>query len=153
RERKGDVELLARTFLARTFAGARAAPALHPLALEKLREYHWPGNVRQLQKVLCRAAGVCRGSLVMPEDVDFGETGARREAQTDDALAGLRALIESAWRSGQPRLWDHLHDLLDRELLAFAQAQGVSEVELKDRLGKSRNYVRERLKQLGLKAP
>src|SRR5262249_47981243 len=65
RERKDDIELLARTFLARMFTGS-VRPTLHPLALERLREYHWPGNVRQLQKVLCRAAGVCRGMQIMP---------------------------------------------------------------------------------------
>ena len=88
---------------------------------------------------------------IFPEDVDFGEMSTRPETAADP-LAGLRALIERSWKNGQVRLWDHLHDLLDRELLAFAQGQGVSEVELKDRLGKSRNYVRDRLKQFGFKA-
>jgi DNA-binding NtrC family response regulator len=150
RERPGDVELLARTFLARLFSSGGTRPVLHPLALERLRGCHWPGNVRQLQKVICRAVGTCRGQYIMPEDIDFGELK-RPESVAEDPQAGLRALVEAAWRSGQPRLWDHLHDLLDRELLAFARSQGVSEVELKDRLGKSRNYVRDRLKQLGLK--
>lgn len=152
RDRRGDVELLARTFLARMFAGSSARPTLHPLALERLQAYDWPGNVRQLQKVLCRAAGVCRGTQIMPEDIDFGELS-RSETATADPPAGLRALVEQTWRSGQPRLWDHLHDLLDRELFAFAQAQGLSEVDMGKRLGKSRNYVRDRLKELGFKAP
>jgi DNA-binding NtrC family response regulator len=151
RERKGDVERLADAFLARTFADSRAAPALHPQALQKLREHHWPGNVRQLQKVLRRAASVCRGSLILPEDVDFG--GDDSPPAADDSVSGLRSLIGSAW-DGQPgRVWDYLHDLLDLELLSFAQEQGVSLKKLAERLGKSRNYVRERLKHFGLSAP
>jgi DNA-binding NtrC family response regulator len=152
RERDGDVERLARTFLARMFAGG-GRPALHPLALQKLNGYHWPGNVRQLHKVICRAAVDCRNQQIMPEDIDFGELGRAEKPPALDEPAGLRGLIEKAWHGGQARLWDHLHDLLDRELLSFAQAQGASEVEIAARLGKSRNYVRDRLKQLGLKPP
>jgi DNA-binding NtrC family response regulator len=151
RDRKDDVELLARAFLTRTFAGSRA-PALHPAALEKLKSHDWPGNVRQLQKVLCRAAGVCRGREILPEDIDFGELRPS-QPQEADPLAGLRSLIASEWRSGRPRLGDHLHDLLDRELLTFAQAEGLSEVKLADRLGISRNNLRKRLEQFGLKGP
>jgi DNA-binding NtrC family response regulator len=154
-ERHNDIELLARTFLTRAFTGSNAAPALHPQALQRLLDYDWRGNVRQLQKVLCRAAGGCRGMQILPEDIDFGElAGPQSQAEpAGDPLAGLRSLIESAWRAGTPNLWDHLHDLLDRELLAFAQTQGVSEVELANRLGKSRNYVRDRLRQFGFKKP
>jgi transcriptional regulator with GAF, ATPase, and Fis domain len=153
RERKEDIELLARTFLARMFTGG-PRPTLHPLALEKLRSYGWPGNVRQLHKVVCRAANVCRGMQIFPEDIDFGELSAL-PARPDaaDPLSGLRALIEQSWQAELPKLWDHLHDLLDRELLAYAQAQGVSEVKLAERLDKSRGYVRGRLKQFGFKAP
>jgi two-component system nitrogen regulation response regulator GlnG len=151
RERKGDIELLARAFLARMFAGGRA-PALYPAALEKLKSYDWPGNVRQLQKVLCRAAGVCRGREILPEDIDFGDLQPSRP-EAADPLAGLRSLIASAWRSGRPRLSDHLHDLLDRELLTFAQAEGLSEVKLAERLGISRGNLRKRLEQSGLKGP
>src|SRR6266545_2889385 len=104
RERKDDIELLARTFLARMFTGS-TPPALHPLALERLRGHDWPGNVRQLQKVLCRAIGICRGPQILAEDIDFGELNAGREA-SGDPLAGVRALIEVAWRIEQPKLWD-----------------------------------------------
>jgi DNA-binding NtrC family response regulator len=151
RERKGDVERLARAFLGRTFGGSRA-PALHSAALEKLQGYDWPGNVRQLQKVLCRAAGVCRGREILPEDIDFGEMRPVPPPEADP-LAGLRSLIASAWRSGQTHLSDHLHALLDRELLTFARAEGLSEVKLAERLGISRGNLRKRLEQCGLKGP
>lgn len=151
RERKGDVELLARSFLARTFGSTRA-PVLHPAALAKLQGHDWPGNVRQLQKVLCRAAGVCRGREILPEDIDFGELGPS-SSQEPDLLAGLRSLIASEWRSGRPGLSRYLHDLVDRELLTFAKAQGLSEVKMAEWLDISRGNLRKRLEQAGLKAP
>lgn len=149
RERREDIELLAHTFLGRMFAGSSSPPALHPAALQKLRAYDWPGNVRQLQKVICRAAGVCRGSFIMPEDIDFGELN--REGTVPKASGdSLKSLIESAWRSEQPELWTHLHDLVQREVLTFALKQpGISQVQLARRLGMSRNHLRARLKHFG----
>lgn len=60
RERAGDVPSLTRHFLARI----GEQPGLRPLsisdtALSLLAAYDWPGNVRQLQAVLFRAAVFC----------------------------------------------------------------------------------------------
>jgi DNA-binding NtrC family response regulator len=159
RERKDDIELLARTFLARMFAGSSNRPALHPLALERLRDYSWPGNVRQLQKVLCRAAGVYRGGEILPEDIDFGELNRPGEpgpalTSAADPAAALRPWIEAAWESGRPDLWEHLQEEVQRQLLAFALARGdLSQVQLAQRLGVSRNHLRARLKHFGFTAP
>src|SRR5205823_2634993 len=104
RERKEDIALLARHFLARLF-GDGSAPALHPAALERLRNHAWPGNIRQLQKVLCRAAGSCRGSQITPEDIDFGKMAQATAPAPDDGEGavrdGLHRLVEWAWQSNQ----------------------------------------------------
>ena len=55
RERRDDVELLARHFIARFCGEMGRAPAkLHPVALRALAEYPWPGNVRELKNVIER---------------------------------------------------------------------------------------------------
>jgi DNA-binding NtrC family response regulator len=160
RDRKEDIEPLARRFLARLFGGGTSAPTLHPNALERLREHSWPGNIRQLQKVLCRAAGVCRGSQIMPEDLDFGELEGgpslpSKPACTEEAaLAGLRCLVEWAWNSSQSDLWPLLQQQLEQELLRFALSQpGISQVQLARRLGMARNTLRTRIEQYGLQPP
>jgi DNA-binding NtrC family response regulator len=153
------VELLAQRFLRRLFGGASSAPVLHAEALRRLREHAWPGNIRQLEKVLCRAAGAARGPQIMPEDLDFGELGATQTettAATDDAaaLAGLRRAVAWAWASDKPDLWPLLQQQLECELLRYALAQpGVSQVQLARRLGMARNTLRARLKQYGLEEP
>jgi DNA-binding NtrC family response regulator len=160
RERCGDVELLARRFLRRLSGGTPSALSLHPDALQMLRSYRWPGNVRQLQKVLCRAAGTARGPQIMPGDLDFGEldgatnAGAATNPGEDTPLAGLRAAIAWAWGSGQSGIWPLLQRQLECELLRYTLAQpGVSQVQLARRLGMARNTLRARLKRYGLEEP
>lgn len=53
RERSEDIEPLARYLL--NYVGGATKPELDPQALEALRTYSWPGNVRQLKNCLERA--------------------------------------------------------------------------------------------------
>ncbi|HKR93610.1 sigma-54 dependent transcriptional regulator [Novosphingobium sp.] len=69
RERIGDIPALTRFFLARI----GEQPGLRELgitdgALSLLAAYDWPGNVRQLQAVLFRAAVFCDGDALTSED-------------------------------------------------------------------------------------
>ena len=69
RERTGDLPALTRFFLARI----SEQPGLPELgitggALSLLSAYDWPGNVRQLQAVLFRAAVFCDGDALTSED-------------------------------------------------------------------------------------
>jgi Nif-specific regulatory protein len=75
REHPEDVPALADHFLRRLAAECgRPAPKLTPAALDKLRAYHWPGNVRQLRAVLESAVVMADGdvidapALLLPED-------------------------------------------------------------------------------------
>jgi DNA-binding NtrC family response regulator len=69
RERTGDIPALSRHFLTRI----GEQPGLRALgitdgALALLAAYDWPGNVRQLQAVLFRAAVFCDGDALTAED-------------------------------------------------------------------------------------
>ncbi|WP_179406561.1 sigma-54-dependent transcriptional regulator [Novosphingobium marinum] len=69
RERTGDIPPLSRHFLARI----GEQPGLRELgitdgALSLLSAYDWPGNVRQLQAVLFRAAVFCDGDALTSHD-------------------------------------------------------------------------------------
>ncbi|MCB2060414.1 MAG: sigma-54 dependent transcriptional regulator [Novosphingobium sp.] len=69
RERPGDIPALSRHFLGRI----GDQPGLRELgitdgALALLAAYDWPGNVRQLQAVLFRAAVFCDGDALTSED-------------------------------------------------------------------------------------
>lgn len=57
RERKGDIELLAKHFAARMAfeLGCKQIPEFTPVALDTLEAYNWPGNVRELKNTVERA--------------------------------------------------------------------------------------------------
>lgn len=44
-------------------------PKLAPQAFERLAQYHWPGNVRQLENALFQAVSLCEGGTVKAEHI------------------------------------------------------------------------------------
>jgi transcriptional regulator with PAS, ATPase and Fis domain len=112
RERREDVEPLARVLLARV--GARQGRALRfsPEALRVLLGYAWPGNVRELENALEYAVAVCRGQTIQPEDLpvevtDPSESKVRGpkhkvESEASPAAERLRAALEEhRWRRSE----------------------------------------------------
>ncbi|MCL6634407.1 MAG: sigma-54 dependent transcriptional regulator [Peptococcaceae bacterium] len=65
RERKEDIPLLAEHFLNK-FQHTYLVNKISPAAMEMLCNYHWPGNIRELQNVIERAAIICQGSEIQP---------------------------------------------------------------------------------------
>jgi DNA-binding NtrC family response regulator len=156
RERLADLPELAAYFLARAAASAgRPPPSLAESALERLRAYRWPGNVRELQNVLCRAFGVCRGAEVLPAHLDLASdaagAAAAGPADAAAAAAALGKVIRWAWQSRQQGVWPFCHDLVERELLAFALAElGGNQSQVAERLGMARGTVIKRVQEYGL---
>ena len=70
RERKGDVTLLAHTFL-KKYAQGREVPlkGFEPEAMRILEHYSWPGNVRELQNVIERACVLAEGETISARDL------------------------------------------------------------------------------------
>jgi two-component system, NtrC family, response regulator HydG len=67
RERAGDIQLLARTFLNRF--GQGRVTGMDEVAAEALGRYGWPGNVRELQNVIERACALADGPAITVEDL------------------------------------------------------------------------------------
>jgi two-component system response regulator PilR (NtrC family) len=112
RERRDDVELLANHFL-KKYAGAaqKSILRIHPDSLEALKNFDWPGNVRQLENTLERAVAMEKGDeLRVDLEADrprvrttaVSTNGSSPHVPTDGMdfekyVAGVeRALIESA---------------------------------------------------------
>jgi DNA-binding NtrC family response regulator len=65
RERVGDIEAIARRFLAEAAAGLRRPiPEIAPPALDLLRRHSWPGNARELRNIMRRVALAAEGTVL-----------------------------------------------------------------------------------------
>jgi two-component system response regulator AtoC len=75
--------------------------SLAPESLAGLRLREWPGNVRQLENVLSRAAIAARGRAILPEHLEIEEPqilGRDPDAPDQAAAVPLRALLAEVER-------------------------------------------------------
>src|SRR3984893_5994560 len=74
RERQVDIPVLAQRFLAR-YCAAQGLPldskGFSREALELLCTYQWPGNIRELESTVSRAALSAPGRSIRPSDIEF----------------------------------------------------------------------------------
>ena len=74
RERKDDIEQLAKFFLKR-FSGElkKSVMGMSPDAQKLLMRYNWPGNIRELENSIERAVLLTEGPLLTSADLRLGE--------------------------------------------------------------------------------
>lgn len=95
RERRNDIPLLAAHFLERYAAEARRPGVrLSERALAALMDYHWPGNVRQLENAIRFALVKCAGDTIAPEHLPPEVTEGSRPAPS--LSTGRRKLTPEA---------------------------------------------------------
>ena len=73
RERADDVFIIAKALLSK-YADelGSAVRGFSPQALQAIKKYPWPGNVRQLENRIKKALVLCDKTLLGPEDMDLG---------------------------------------------------------------------------------
>ena len=86
RDRTEDVEPLTQHIL-KDLAGANA-PIVAPEVMEKLREYSWPGNVRQLRNCLERAVLLANDGRITVNELPPEVSGRTSAASTFLSVAG-----------------------------------------------------------------
>ena len=74
RRRPEDIEAIATHFLTRFAAETgRTIKGFSPEALEALRAYHWPGNIRELRNVIERAVVLAQGEWIEAHDMALSQ--------------------------------------------------------------------------------
>jgi transcriptional regulator with PAS, ATPase and Fis domain len=69
RERKEDISLLADNYIELFSAQyGKQGIRLKEDTLQKLKEYHWPGNIRELAHAMERAVILCKTPTLLPDD-------------------------------------------------------------------------------------
>ncbi len=133
RERGHDILVLARHFMQQACAQiqrpiCRLTPGTYPALLSN----PWPGNVRQLQNVIFRAAAVCDSPLVDVGDLDIASTAV--------ATPG----------DGEVRSLEEAVDGFERGLLEKLYASYPSSRQLAARLMTSHTAIAKRLRKYGI---
>jgi DNA-binding NtrC family response regulator len=82
RERRDDIPLLARHFLRRT-SHAGGEKTLAAEALELLKSYPWPGNIRELLNVVESAGIIAEGAEIQARDLPVVVRGQGPSAEID----------------------------------------------------------------------
>jgi DNA-binding NtrC family response regulator len=94
-QRTGDIELLARHFLRRISTHEESPLHLSNEAIDALNKYPFPGNVRELENAMTRAAALCSGGLITLDCLPSNIVAARHGAP-DSTSSGETALSLAA---------------------------------------------------------
>ena len=149
RQRLDDVSALAVYFLGQSYPGMRFSMA----ALEALRNYSWPGNIRELRNAVMRAGIVTETGEIQPDDLPLKMVPA--------AASPVRAGVDTVWpreaggqteRDGRSAPEPRAHNLesAERRLIFEAlHATGGHHQRAADRLGISRRTLSRKLKVYG----
>src|ERR1051325_1208079 len=151
RERMDDIPLLAKHFVELSARDLKCAkPRLTRAAVEKLQNYDWPGNIRELRNVIERSVILARGGAL---DFDLPTTTqptpSSRSAPTMQATPGApnqpRFLTEAEL---QRRERDNLLQVLEASSWKIKGPDGAAEL-----LGVKPTTLLSRMEKWGLKKP
>jgi len=140
RERREDIPLLAERILAR-LSGEMGLETLRltPGAIEALRRYPFPGNVRELENVLERAAALCDKDTIDAADLDLPRT------ETNTTAAAALPIPD-----GPFSLEDYLDDIARRTILDTLEQTRWNRSKAARRLGMTLRQLQYRLQKWGL---
>jgi two-component system nitrogen regulation response regulator GlnG len=155
RERGDDLPMLVQHYLRRFSRElGKQVREVTPEALDLLRRYPWPGNIRELQGVLKQALLQATGTVLIPAFLPESLRAPPEPAAAAPEGEGdfsFEAFILRQLEEGSTSLSADAHQLLDRLLLRLAlrHTRG-NQVQAARLLGISRQTLRSKARDLGL---
>ncbi|MFY9314606.1 MAG: nitrogen regulation protein NR(I) [Burkholderiales bacterium] len=156
RERREDIPLLARHFLARSAKELGVeTKRLSDEVLAHIARMDFPGNVRQLEN-LCHwltvmAPGQAIGVADLPAEFRGEPAAAASAAPASDWVAALEQEVERRLARGETGLLDQLSRQFERSLIVKALARtGGRRIEAANLLGMGRNTITRKIQELGI---
>ncbi|WXL25092.1 sigma-54 dependent transcriptional regulator [Ectopseudomonas mendocina] len=138
RERREDIPMLADIMLRRLAESSDMPPAtLDSDAREKLKNYRFPGNVRELENMLERAYTLCDNDRITANDLSLTESC----LPTNNSQASLSQI---------DNLEDYLEDIERKLIMQALEETRWNRTAAAQRLGLSFRSMRYRLKKLGI---
>jgi len=163
RERVDDIPLLADHFLARAEREGAAARRFSDAALEMVRSYSWPGNVRQLGNTVRRLVVTSPENEISKADVDhvlgnqpaMEPLGGRPDGDKLSASVGTHLRRYFDLHGGvlpPPGLYQRILREVETPLIEIAlDATGGNQAKCADLLGINRNTLRKKITELDIR--
>jgi DNA-binding NtrC family response regulator len=144
RERKEDIALLSRHFLAKYAAvNRKTVTDLSPEAMQALMAYEFPGNVRELENIIERGVIFSRSHSLTVADLQMEPMAAAALPVSQEATA------EMPFREAKERAIQHFHSHYIRRLL---EQHGGNISRAADAAGIQRQYLHRLIKEAGIEA-
>ncbi|WP_050602288.1 sigma-54-dependent Fis family transcriptional regulator [Ruegeria sp. 6PALISEP08] len=163
RERVDDIPLLAEHFLARDERESGTKRWLGPEAVELVRRYSWPGNVRQLENAVRRLGLTSRADEISKSEVEavLGSqpeaepvlSGGEREKLSTSVERHLRRYFDLHGNIlPPPGLYQRILREVEAPLIEIAlDATGGNQAKCADLLGINRNTLRKKITDLDIR--
>jgi DNA-binding NtrC family response regulator len=139
RARREDIDALVAFFIQRLARELKKRElSISDEALGRLREYEWPGNIRELQNCIERAAILCNNNRIEASDLNLTPSSENRIGDVIDLSGSLADATERATRS------------VEKAKIAEALQRTSSRNEAADLLGIAPRTLAAKMKELGL---
>lgn len=164
RERTEDIEALADHFLSAAASNLKTErKRLTPEALQVIRRFPFPGNVRQLENLCNWLTVMAPSQWIRPDDLPFefktgnGQTSGETASDIMATGAGgwtdqLAEVVRELLNRGTPKTMEELNRVFEttvyKTALAFTHGK---KIEAAQKLGVGRNTLTRKLQELGLR--
>ncbi|WP_372763407.1 sigma 54-interacting transcriptional regulator, partial [Pseudoalteromonas sp.] len=149
RERTEDIERLALHFLHKSAKELHVeSKILNRKAIEQLRLFNWPGNVRQLENTCRWLTVMAPGELVSEQDLPPEIINATVTQQEGDWLDAFGVWLNQELKQGKVNIWPEVQAQLETRLIkaALANCSGHKQ-EAALKIGWGRNTLTRKLKE------
>ncbi len=131
RERKGDIPVLVRHFMAR-YADRTGPTEVSDEVMGRLMSYEWPGNVRELENCIQRAVALGAGPIIRMQDLPSN------------------MIMRLSGKPSSRQVLSTLQSLERRAILQALEATGGDRVRAAKLLGIGKTTIYRKLKEYGL---
>ncbi|ATC93155.1 nitrogen regulation protein NR(I) [Pseudoalteromonas tunicata] len=153
RERTEDIEKLANYFLTKSAKELKVeSKILAPDATKKLKAFHWPGNVRQLENTCRWITVMAPGQIVTEADLPSEVfVSAVKTTQSTDWLEQFQVWFDNELKQGRENIWPDIQAEIEVRLIntALNHCHGHKQ-DAAVKIGWGRNTLTRKLKERNL---